>query len=183
MIPTAPLQAFAAPLLAANPAAEIVSKFGLATDKFLAQVLIFLAVYFILNKFAFGPILGMLEQRRARIADGEAKLEKIARDLEQAQQNAQAVLDKANQDAARLIQEAGDSAKALAEKRQQDAVHEANQIVAKAREAAQREQEQILAQLKREFGRLVADATSKVTGKVLTSEDQSRINQETAAKI
>jgi F-type H+-transporting ATPase subunit b len=40
-----------------------------------------------------------------------------------------------------------------------------------------------MSQLKREFGRMVADATSRVTGKVLSNDDQSRINQETAAQV
>lgn len=178
-----PMFAKMAPVLAAGQVDEIVEKFGLAWPKFIAQVLIFVAVYTILKKFAFGPILAMLEQRRQRIADGEAKLEKIARDLAEAEKNAKNLLDKANGDAARLIKEAGDSAKSLAEKRQMEAIHEANQIIAKAREAAQLEHEQLMSQLKREFGRMVADATSRVTGKVLNSDDQSRINQETAAQV
>lgn len=171
------------PVFAAGQVDEIVEKFGLAWPKFLAQVLIFIAVYSILKKFAFGPILAMLELRRQRIADGEAKLEKIAKDLAEAELNAKRLFDKANDDAARMIKEAGDSAKSLAEKRQQEAIHEANQILAKAREAAQLEHEQLMAQLKREFGRMVADATSRVTGKVLNAEDQGRINQEAAAQV
>lgn len=161
----------------------LLEQFGVAWPKLIAQVLVFLIVYFILSKKAFGPITAMLEQRRQRIADGEAKLEKIAKDLAEADRNARAVIDKANEDANRLIKEAGDGAKALAEKRQQEAIHEASQIVAKSREAAQLEQEQLMAQLKREFGRMVADATSRVTGKVLNSDDQGRINQETAAQV
>ncbi|MES2594426.1 MAG: ATP synthase F0 subunit B [Verrucomicrobiota bacterium] len=171
------------PVLAAGPVDDIVNKFGLDFPKFIAQVIIFVAVYTILKKFAFGPILSMLEQRRQRIADGESKLEKIARDLAEAEKNAKAVLDKANDDASRLIKEAGDSAKSLAEKRQQEAIHEANQIIAKSREAATLEHEQLLSQLKREFGRMVSDATSRVTGKVLNTDDQTRINQETSAQV
>ncbi|MCA1962752.1 MAG: F0F1 ATP synthase subunit B [Prosthecobacter sp.] len=178
-----PMFAKMAPVLAAGQVDEIVGKFGLSLPKFIAQVLIFVTVYSILKKFAFGPILAILEQRRQRIADGEAKLEKIARDLAEAEKNAKALLDKANDEASRMIKEAGDSAKALAEKRQQEAIHEASQIIAKAREAAQLEHEQLMSQLKREFGRMVSDATSRVTGKVLNAEDQNRINQETAAQI
>lgn len=169
--------------LAAGKVDQIAEKFGLAWPKFLAQVIIFWIVFAILKKYAFGPILGMLEQRRQRIADGEAKLEKIARDLAEAEKNAKAVLDKANAEAERQIKEAGDSARALAEKRQQEAIHEASQILAKAREAAQLEHEQLMSQLKREFGRMVSDATSRVTGKVLNADDQSRINQETTAQV
>ncbi|HCN28355.1 MAG TPA: ATP synthase F0 subunit B [Verrucomicrobiales bacterium] len=162
---------------------EISAQFGLSWGKFIAQALIFLIVYNILKKFAFGPILAMLEQRRQRIADGEAKLEKIAKDLAEAEKNAQAIIDKANADADRQIKEAGENARALAEKRQQDAVHEAGQIIAKAREAAQLEHEQLMSQLKREFGRMVSEATSRVTGKVLNTDDQARINQETTAQV
>ncbi len=162
---------------------ELATQFGLSWGKFAAQVIIFIIVYTILKKKAFGPIQAMLEQRRQRIADGEANLEKIARDLADAEKNAKAVLAKADADSARLIKEAGDSAKSLVEKSQQDAIHEAGQIMAKAREAAKLEHEQLMSQLKREFGRMVSDATARVTGKVLTTDDQGRINQETAAQV
>jgi F-type H+-transporting ATPase subunit b len=170
-------------ILAAGKVDALVEKFGLAWPKFFAQVIIFWIVFSILKKYAFGPILGMLEQRRQRIADGEAKLEKITKDAAEAAKNAQAVLDKAEADAARLVKEADEAAKALAASKEQEAVASANSIVAKAREAAELEKQQLMSQLKREFGRMVADATSRVTGKVLSNDDQSRINQETAAQV
>jgi F-type H+-transporting ATPase subunit b len=170
-------------ILAAGKVDALVEKFGLAWPKFFAQVIIFWIVFSILKKYAFGPILGMLEQRRQRIADGEAKLEKITKDAAEAAENAQAVLDKAEADAARLVKEADEAAKALAASKEQEAVASANSIVAKAREAAELEKQQLMSQLKREFGRMVADATSRVTGKVLSNDDQSRINQETAAQV
>ncbi|MFZ4766534.1 MAG: F0F1 ATP synthase subunit B [Roseimicrobium sp.] len=156
---------------------------GIEFPNLIAQCIVFGVVYFVLNRYAFGPIVAMLEARRKRIADGEAKLEKIARDLAAAEENAKAIIDKANSEASRLIKEAGESASHLAERKKQDAVAEANSIMAKAREAAKLEQEQLLAQLKREFGRMVVDATSRVTGKVLDSNDQERINRETAAQV
>jgi F-type H+-transporting ATPase subunit b len=156
-------------ILAAGKVDALVEKFGLA--------------FSILKKYAFGPILGMLEQRRQRIADGEAKLEKITKDAADAAKNSQAILDKAEADAARLVKEADEASKALQERRQQDAVASANSILAKAREAAELEKEQLMSQLKREFGRMVADATSRVTGKVLNTDDQARLNQETAAQV
>lgn len=162
---------------------EQLHNFGLSWGKFIAQALIFLIVYAVLKKHAFGPILGMLEQRRQRIADGESKLDKIAKDLADAEKNAKGIIEKADADAARLISEATETAKAAGERKQQEAIHEANQIIAKSREAAQLEHEQLLSQLKREFGRMVSDATSRVTGKVLTHDDQNRINQETAAQV
>lgn len=161
----------------------LANEFGLQWNKVLAQVIIFGLVYFVLNRYAFGPITAMLEARRKRIADGESKLEQIARDLAAADENSKAIIAKADADATRLIKEAGESAASLAEKKRQDAVAEAGAIIAKAREAANLEQEQLLAQLKREFGRMVVDATTRVTGKVLNNDDQDRINRETAAQV
>ena len=39
------------------------------------------------------------------------------------------------------------------------------------------------ADLKKQFGRLVASTTAQVTGKVLTDDDQKRINEEALAKV
>lgn len=170
-------------IAAASAITEIQEQFGLQLGHLIAQIIIFAIVVFILRRYAFGPILAMLEARRKRIADGEAKLEKIIRDLAAAEQNAKAIVSKADDEASRLIKEAGESANVLAEKKRQEAVNEANTIIAKSREAAQLEQEQLVLQLKREFGRMVVDATSRVTGKVLNTDDQDRINRETAAQV
>ena len=150
---------------------------------FLSQVAIILVVYVILKKFAFGPVMAMLEERRKRIADGEANLEKIREQMEQAENKVQSMLDEANADADRMISEAKDSAESVREKKTQDAIAEAGQIIAKANEAAKLEHDQLMTELKRDFGRLVIDTTSKVTGKVLDDSDQDRINQETAGQV
>ena len=59
----------------------------------------------------------------------------------------------------------------------------AQAILAEARETATREHEHMLAQLKREIGRLVVETTAAVTGKILTTEDQQRLAEETAKQF
>lgn len=164
-------------------AEQFATQFGLAWPKFIAQIVIVLIVYFILAKFAFGPVLAMLQARRKRIEDGEQNLKKIQSDLAQTEERVKAMLDEANGDAERLISEARESAEAVRAQKTQDAVKEAQQIVEKAREASRLEHESAMAELKKDFGRLVIDATSKVTGKVLDDADQKRINQETAGQV
>ena len=56
-------------------------------------------------------------------------------------------------------------------------------IITKAREAAAQERAALLAELKREVGRLVVQTTVTVTGKVLTSDDQQRLAEETQRQI
>jgi F-type H+-transporting ATPase subunit b len=52
-----------------------------------------------------------------------------------------------------------------------------------AREATTQERERMLTELKREIGRLVVQATAAVTGKILTSDDQRRLAEETAKHV
>ena len=157
---------------------DILHTFGLEWPKFISQVIIVLLVYFILSKYAFGPVLAMLDARRRRIAEGESNLKTIELELGKAEERVQGMLDRANQDAERLIAEARDSAEAVRGQKTQEAIKEAQAIIEKAREASRLEHESALSELKRDFGRLVIDATSKVTGKVLNEGDQKRINEE-----
>ena len=161
----------------------ILDQLGIDFPKIIAQIIIFGLVYLILSKYAFGPVTALLEQRRTRIADGEANLGKIKENLATSEAQAAAALDQANTAAARIIKEASDAAASIAEQKKQDAVTEAQSIIAKAKEATELERARVMAELKRDFARLVLDTTSKVTGKTLTTDDQSRLNQEALAQI
>jgi F-type H+-transporting ATPase subunit b len=163
--------------------ASILETFGLDWAKFLSQVIIVLIVYGILSKYAFGPVLAMLEARRRRIAEGEANLETIKAEMGRAEAKVREMLAEANSDAERLIAEARDSAESARTQKTQEAVKEAQQILEKAREASRLEHEGAMNELKRDFGRLVIDATSKVTGKVLDDKDQKRINEEAVGQV
>jgi F-type H+-transporting ATPase subunit b len=162
---------------------KVGDKLGFDLPKFLAQIIIFLVVLGVLQKFAFGPVTQLLEARRKRIAEGEANLKKIQDELANANAQAAEIRAKADSDAGRIVKEAADAANAVRESKTQEAVAEAANIVSKAREAAAMERSKTMADLKNEFSRLVVSATSKVTGKVLTGDDQSRINKEALEQI
>ena len=77
--------------------------FGVNWPFFIAQLINFAIVLFVLKKYAFGPIQGILEERRQRIATGEANLEEIAKKLAESEQTTAILLEKANDDAKRMI--------------------------------------------------------------------------------
>jgi F-type H+-transporting ATPase subunit b len=150
---------------------------------FLAQVISFVVVALLLRRFAYKPILAVLDERRRKIEEGQINAEKIKKELAEAEKRYQEIIAKANADAQKMIDEARDSAAHLAERKQQEAIAAAEQIIAKAREATAMEHERTMESLKRELGRLVVDTTAKVTGKVLTAEDQQRLQEETARQL
>jgi F-type H+-transporting ATPase subunit b len=166
-----------------DTARQIGVQFGFNAWLFFSQVISFSIVAFLLQKFAYKPILAVLEERRKKIAEGLANAEKIKVQLAESEQRVQEILNKANADAQKMIEEARTSAQALADKRSQQAIADAEQIITKAREATVLERQQTLAELKREVGRLVIDTTAKVTGKVLTADDQKRLGDEAAREL
>jgi F-type H+-transporting ATPase subunit b len=137
----------------------------------------------VLNKFAYKPILDVLAERRARIAEGLAKAEESRKQLASAQEEANVILTKASTDAQKIIDDAKVSAKALQEREAQRATMEAEQIINKAKQAADREHVKMLATLKKQVARLVIDTTSKVTGRILTDDDQKRLSEEAAREV
>jgi F-type H+-transporting ATPase subunit b len=166
-----------------DSAKETAATFGWNPWLFFSQVISFTIVALLLRRFAYKPILAVLEERRQRIAEGLLNAEKIKKQLAEAEQRYTEILAKANDDAQRMIDEARESSAHLAERKQQEAIAAAEEIVAKAREASAIEHERTMAELKRELGRLVVETTAKVTGKVLTAEDQRRLQEEAARQL
>ena len=157
--------------------------FGVNWPFFIAQLINFVIVFLVLKKFAFGPIQQILEQRKQRIADGESKLKQIEQQLADSAKHTEEVIAKANADAKRLIEEAKSSASALSEAKAQEAVATAQGIISKAEAAAKAERAQIAADLKREFGRLVANTAQNATGGKLTADEQRAINEESLTRV
>jgi F-type H+-transporting ATPase subunit b len=162
---------------------ETAQTFGWTWQLFLAQVISFVVVALVLRRFAYKPILAVLEERRRKIEEGQINAEKIKKELAEAEKRYQEIIAKANADAQKMIDEARDSAAHLSERRQQEAIAAAEQIITKAREATAIEHDRTMESLKHELGRLVVETTAKVTEKVLTPEDQRRLQEETARQL
>jgi F-type H+-transporting ATPase subunit b len=166
-----------------NVVTEIFTNFGVTWPKFIAQVILFLVVYWVLNTYAFGPILKMLNERRRRIEEGQHNAEKIKKQLAEAELRYQEVLRKANDDATRLLEEARAMSDAISQKQLQQAIKDAEGIIVKAHDSIVQERNKMVAEVKKEMVDLVVKTTSKVVGKVITPEDQKRLSEETVKQL
>ena len=157
--------------------------FGVDWPHLISQIISFGIVAFALHRWAYKPILQVLDERRRRIAESLDNAEKIKAELTKAEAARQEVLNQANLRANKLIEEARAAAARVQEQETQKAVAAADQIISKARESAAQDYALMLAELKREVGRLVVQTTAKVTGKILTVEDQQRLAEETNRQL
>ena len=162
---------------------QIAKTFGVDWPHLVAQIVSFCIVCLVLYRYAYRPVLRMLEERRQQIAQGLANTEKIKAELARTEAQRQEVLAQANAQANKLIEEARLAAVRVQEQETQKAIAAAEQIIVKAREAAVQDQARRLAELKGEVGRLVVQTTAAVTGKILTAEDQRRLAEETSKRL
>jgi F-type H+-transporting ATPase subunit b len=162
---------------------QIASTFGVDWPHLVSQIISFCIVCFLLQRFAYKPVLKMLEERRQLIALGKANAEQIAAELARTEAQRQEVLMKANAEATELIAEARAAAARVLQGETQKATAAAEQIMVKSREAATQDYARMLAELKSQMGQLVVQTAATVTGKILTAEDQRRLTEETVGQI
>jgi F-type H+-transporting ATPase subunit b len=162
---------------------QIAQTFGVDWQHLIAQMISFGIVCFVLYRFAYRPVLAVLEKRRQQIAESLSNAEKIKAELARTEAQRQEKMAEVNAQATKMIEEARAAAKRVEEKETQKARAAAEQILVKAREAAERDHDRMLAELKREVGRLVVQTTATVTGKILTPEDQQRLAEEAAKQL
>jgi F-type H+-transporting ATPase subunit b len=164
-------------------ARDTMNRFGVDWTHFIAQCISFAIVAFLLHRYAYKPILTVLAERQQRIKEGLDNAEKIKQELANTQSKTQEIMTQAGQQASKMIDEARAAAAVVQEQETQKAIAAAQAIVDKARQATQAEHAKMLAELRREVGRLVVETTTKVTGKMLTADDQKRLAEETNREL
>jgi F-type H+-transporting ATPase subunit b len=162
---------------------KIASDFGVDWPHLLAQIISFSIVCILLQRFAYKPVLKILDERRQKIAQAQEDAKKSAAELAQTEIQRREILRQADERAAKLIEEARAAAARVKEEETQKAIASAQQIIVKSHEAAAQDYARMLEELKREVGRLVVTTTANVTGKILTPEDQRRLAEETASHL
>lgn len=169
--------------VSAGPIAAVAQSFGVDWPQLAAQIVSFGIVCALLHRFAYRPVLAILAERRQIIAEGLANAERIKVELARTDQERRRVIAEANARAARMIEEARASAAAVEQRERRNATAAANGILTSARDQAERDHARMMAELKREFARLVVQTTAAVAGRVLTADDQRRLAEETAKRV
>jgi F-type H+-transporting ATPase subunit b len=159
---------------------EIARTFGVNWPHLVSQIISFGIVCAVLYRFAYAPVLRVLEARRQQIAQGLANTEKINAALADIETQRLKVMADAQAQATQFLADARAVAKRVQEQETQRAMAAAEQIVTKAREAAAQEHQQMLAELRQEVGRLVVQTTAAVIGRVVTPDDHQRLAEDTA---
>ncbi|MBI2637670.1 MAG: F0F1 ATP synthase subunit B, partial [Candidatus Sungbacteria bacterium] len=90
---------------------ELLQNFGIEWKLLLAQLVNFAVLFFVLKKFAYGPVLEMLRERRQKIADGLKAADESQKKLAEANQEKEGILAEARRDSVAILQKTEHTAK------------------------------------------------------------------------
>lgn len=156
---------------------------GIDLGAFIFYTLNFLLLLFLLQQFLFKPVLSALHNRETRIRESIENAEQVKQQVARAQQDYEARLNEARQEAARILAQANERAKVVEQEVVANARQEAERIQIEARAQIQQEREQLLRGLQSQLGNLVIQTASTVVGQELNSRGHERLIQEAIADL
>ena len=136
------------------------------TATLLAQVIAFVLLIWLVNRYLWGPLTAALEQRRKQIADGLASAEQGRRDLEDAKTRAGEIEEQARGKAARIIAHAEKRAREIEEEAKARAREESERI----KHSAQSEIDQQLTHARESLRRRVSEIAIAGAARILKKE-------------
>ena len=136
----------------------------------IAQLLIFLVMLGVLYRFAWGPLLRILNQRRARIAQGVEARERAMQELAAAERERQAKLEEARREAQALLDRIAKQGEDLRKELEAKAREQAEALTAKARAEIRQERQKAVQDLRLQVADLALLAAGRIIGESLDAK-------------
>lgn len=141
----------------------------------IAQILNFLVLVFVLAKFAYKPVVKIMDERKNKIASDLEAAEKAKTDAEAVKAEYDAKLAEAKQEAQAIIDAARKTAQAAHDKIMADTKAEQDQVVATAKEAIAMEKKKAMDDIRVQVINLSMIAASKIVEQKLGSEEDKQM--------
>ena len=138
----------------------------------------FAITFFVLKKFAFGPIQKTIDDRRDRIRQAVEEADNARNEARELLEQNRAILAEARSQSAEILAEARKVGEAQIERAKQEAEQERQRRLEDTRKQIDAETARAIGQIRSEVAELTVEATERVVGKVLDAEDQKRLVRE-----
>jgi F-type H+-transporting ATPase subunit b len=163
--------------------AELLEKLGIDWKLLIANTITFFLVLWVLKKFAFRPIMTLLEKRQQTVAESLHDAKQTKEELHKFQVEKEQLLKEARQTAQGMLREAEQQAEAMRQEKLEQSQAEAQQLVIRTREQLAREQTQMLAEAKGKLADLVVTATTKVLEDTVDDSMDAKLQQKAAGAL
>ena len=143
----------------------------------------FAITFFVLRRFAFGPIQRTIDERRERIRKAVEEADNARNEARELLEQHRALIASAKSESADILAEARKVGDAQIERVKQEAEAERERRLTETKRQIEAETKRSLDQIRMEVADLTLEATARVTGKVLDAEDQRRLIDEAIAEL
>jgi F-type H+-transporting ATPase subunit b len=166
-----------AALLAANPLIEV------RTGLMIWTLVCFAITFFVLKRYAFGPVQKIIDERRQRIRQALDEADNARAEARRLLEEHRSMMQQARGDAEQILAEARRVGEAQRERMRDELEADRQRRMEETTKQIEAETRRALEQIRAEVAELTLIATSRVTGKVLTDDDHRRLIEESVREL
>jgi F-type H+-transporting ATPase subunit b len=158
---------------------DILKTFGFDPVLVGAQIINFLIIFYLLKKFLYKPVLGMLKKREDKIKEGIKQAEDARITLEKTLEEEKKILTKAQTQARTIVEDARVKALESAREIDENARKQAEMTIAQAKESIEQESKDAEARLTQKISTVASDLLTKAMEGMFNEKDQKQIVNKT----
>ena len=147
------------------------------------QGVVFFLVAWAVMKFFWPYLMGKIEERQKKIADGLAAASKSEKDLEQAEERSKEIIREAREKAAHMVEQAGKRSNEMVEEAKGTAVTEAQRLIAHAHEEITLETTRAREGLRHEVGKLAISGASRLLQREIDPRAHAELLEKLSAEV
>ena len=151
---------------------KLISEFSVGL--FFWQSMLFIALIFLLRKFAWKPILTAVNEREEKIEGALKAAEEAEKRMQALNAQNEELLKKAREERDIILKEARETKDAIIAEAKDKAKQEAERVLAASREAIQNEKMAAIAELKNQVAVLSIEVAEKIIRQELKSDDKQK---------
>ena len=134
------------------------------------MLLAFLVVFFVVAKFGFPAIIGMVENRKQYIDESLKKAHEASERLANIQKEGESMLQEARQKQAQILKEAAETRDAIVAQAQEKAREEGNRLISEAKGEIESQKQAAISEIRAQVAELSVKVAEKILRKELASD-------------
>jgi F-type H+-transporting ATPase subunit b len=150
---------------------------------FIGQTIAMIVFVWFCMKFVWPPIMGMLEERQAQIAEGLAAADKGSRALEEAEVEKTVILDAARGQAREIIDQANNRGSGIVDEARTEAGTEKDRILTSAQAEVEQEANRAREELRGQVGAIAVAGAEKILQREIDANTHKDLLDKLAAEI
>ena len=157
---------------------DVLTTLGIDGWDFLLHTINFVVLIFLLSRFLYRPVVGMLDERSRRIEESLAAAERARAEVAQADREREELLANARREIQDMLAQGQQIADRIQSEARASAQQEGQRIIERSRQEATAERDQAMIELRREVASLAVQAAERVIRKSLDGQTHRQLIEE-----